>query len=242
MQKLLDEIVERLKKAHGDNLLSVVLYGSAAEGDHHARFSDLNIFCVLRSIAPRDLARSEPVFRWWRERDNPAPLLMTEEEARNSVDCFPIEFHDMQERSKVLFGTDFMHGVTIDDHDYRDEVERELRSKLLRLRQKAAAVLEDDALLIRLMMDSVSTFVVLLRHALAVSGAPRVARKRDVVSGAKEKFGIDPAPFETLIDLREEKKKAGAVNAVKLFTGYLEEIQRVIAAVDGLRARGSKGE
>lgn len=239
MQKLLDELVDRLKKVHDANLVSVVLYGSAAEGDHHQRFSDLNILCVLRSIEPRDLARSEPIFRWWREKDNPAPLLLTEEEVRNSADCFPMEFHDIKEGGRVLHGAHLTSEVAIDDHDYRDEVERELRSKLLRLRQKAAGMLEERSLLLRLMLDSVSTFTVLIRHALAVAGEPRIGRKREVLSRAKERFGIDSAPFEQLIDLREEKIKGSSVEAGKLFKSYLEEIQRVVSAVDALRRRTS---
>lgn len=237
MQKELNELVEKLKKAHTDNLISVVLYGSAAEGDHHQKFSDLNVLCVLRSIEPRDLARSEPIFRWWREKDNPAPLLLTEEEVRNSADCFPIEFHDIRAAGRLLHGQDLTSQMAIDDHDYRDEVERELRSKLLRLRQKAAGVLEDRAMLLRLMLDSVSTFTVLMRHALTVAGDGRTTHKREVVARAKEKFGIDATPFEKLIDLREEKIKGGSVEAGKLFKSYLEEIQRVIAVVDGIRRR-----
>ena len=50
-------------------------------------------------------------------------------------------------------------------------------------------------------------------------------------------IGIDATPFEKLIDLREEKIKGNSVEAGKLFKSYLEEIQRVIAAVDGIRRR-----
>ena len=66
MEKVLNQLVEKLQKAHGDRLVSVVLYGSAAAGDHHAKFSDLNILCVLSEITPRELGVGEDIFRWWR--------------------------------------------------------------------------------------------------------------------------------------------------------------------------------
>jgi hypothetical protein len=58
MDKRLEQLVEKLKKAYGERLVSVVLYGSAAAGDHHAGFSDFNILCVLSVLTPRELAAS----------------------------------------------------------------------------------------------------------------------------------------------------------------------------------------
>src|SRR5690349_15843489 len=101
---------------------------------------------------------------------NPAPLLLSIEEIRNSADSFPIEFHDISERRQVLYGEDVLAGLVIDDAWYRAQVEHELRAKMLRLRQKAGGLLSDSELLLRLMTDSVSTFCVLFRHALRLAG------------------------------------------------------------------------
>ena len=92
---------------------------------------------------------------------------------QTSTDCFPIEFHDMQEQRRVLFGKDVIAGLAIDRSFYRAQVEHELRAKLLRLRQKGAGLLSDEKGLLRLMLDSVSTFLVLARHALLLSGVER---------------------------------------------------------------------
>ncbi len=61
---------------------------------------------------------------------------MSEQEVQTSTDCFPIEFHDMQERRRVLMGKDVVEKLPIDRSFYRAQVEHELRAKLLRLRQK----------------------------------------------------------------------------------------------------------
>ena len=73
MDKVLDRLTKELKKAFGDGLVSVVLYGSAAAGDHHEGFSDYNILCVLERLTPAELGRAEEVFAWWRRQGNPAP-------------------------------------------------------------------------------------------------------------------------------------------------------------------------
>src|SRR5579871_4663706 len=179
MESKLEDLVDRLKAAHQDRLVSVILFGSAASGDHHGEFSDLNVLCVLTRVTPAELSASEPIFKWWRD-GNPSPLLLSEEEVRTSTDCFPIEFHDMAERRRVLFGKDVIEGLVIDKVFYRAQIEHDLRSKLLRLRQKAAAVLGDKQALLRLMIDSVSNFLVLARHALLVSGIETGSQKREI--------------------------------------------------------------
>jgi len=233
MEDKLTELVDRLRSAHRDKLLSVILYGSAAAGDHNEKFSDLNVMCVLTQVTPAELAASEPVFKWWRDLGNPAPLLMSEIEVRTSTDCFPIEFHDMQERRRVLYGKDVIDGLVIDRSFYRAQVEHELRAKLLRLRQKAAGVLTDKPALLRLMLESVSTFCVLARHALLLSGIEAGWQKREAVAKLSE-AGLKAPAFDTLLDIRGQKKKPGDVDAVALFSDYLKQIEAMVAHVDRL--------
>ncbi len=234
MEKLLQQLLERLEKAYGDRLVSVVLYGSAAAGEYTPGFSDLNIFCVLSRIGLEELALAVPIFRWWRDKGNPSPLLMSAEEVRTSTDCFPIEFHDIKERHRILYGENVVAGMEIDESFYRARVEFELRSKLLRLRQKAAGVLHDRDLLLRLLADSVSTFCVLTRHAVRLHGLESPFAKREIVSRAAEVFGMDPAPFLSLLDLRQAKIKPKELEPQRLFEQYLAAIGSVVNAVDKL--------
>jgi predicted nucleotidyltransferase len=233
MEDKLQELVDRLKQAHGDRVVSVILYGSAASGEHKEHFSDLNVLCVLNRITPAELAAVGPIFEWWRAQGNPPPLLLSEQELRTSTDCFPIEFHDMQERRRVLFGPDLIQHLVIEKTFYRAQVEMELRSKLLRLRQKAADVLAKKSELLRLMIDSVPNFLVLARHALLVSGMPAGWRKREIARHLPD-VGADSAPFETLLDLRDQSKLANDVDPDALFSSYLTQIEKLVDHVDGL--------
>lgn len=234
MDKVLNQLVERLKKAYGDRLVSVVLYGSAATGDHHAKFSDFNILCVLTEITPRELGAGEAIFRWWREQGSPSPLLLAEHEVATSTDCFAIEFNDIKRHHRLLFGKDVVTPLVVDNSFYRAQVEHDLRAKLLRVRQKAAGILSDSDLLRRLLLDSISTFCVLFRHALVLHGVDAPLKKREVIERAREHFGIDPAPFGKLLDIREERLKPREVEPVGLLASYLQEISVVIDAVDRL--------
>ena len=234
MQSALDQIVERLKVALGDRLISVILYGSAAAGDQQKGYSDLNVLCVMTEITPRELMHAAPVFRWWREQGNPAPLLLTRHEFETSTDCFAIEFHDIRSQHRILFGEDVVQELQIDDSFYRAQVEHELRAKLLRLRHKAAVVLADRQLLSRLLADSVSTFCVLFRHALLLHGVEPPLAKREVIAKAGAFFNFNAEPFERLLDLRDGKLAGQDVDFVKLLADYMMQVSIVIDAVDRL--------
>ena len=234
MERQLAQLVERLTKVYGDRLVSVILYGSAADGGHHSRYSDLNVFCVLTQITQQELAESEPIFRWWRESGSPPPLLMTEDEARTSTDSFPIEFSDMQERRMILHGRDVVASMVVDKRYYRAHLERELRAKLLRLRQQATAVLSDRDALLKLSLESVSTFCVLGRHGLLLAGRKCGAKKREVAEALAEAMSADMTPFLTLIDVREGKTAPQETDPANLFGKYLARIRDLIAFVDGL--------
>jgi predicted nucleotidyltransferase len=232
MERVLTQLVGKLTKAYGSRLKSVILYGSAAVGDHHGRFSDLNVLCVLTQVTPRELADSNAIVRWWRELGSPSPLLMSEEEIRTSTDCFPIEFYDIKERRRVLHGEDVFADLAIETCFHRAQVEHELRAKLLRLRQKAAAVIEDKQMLRKLMAESLSTFCVLFRHALLLAGETAPFPKREIVSQVRERFGIDEAPLIALLELREDKVKARDIEPVSLFASYVKQIELVTSIVD----------
>jgi hypothetical protein len=105
---------------------------------------------------------------------------------------------------------------------------------LLRLRQKAAGVLSDKPLLLRLMMDSLSTYCVLLRHTLRIAGFEAPFEKRPLIEEGRRRFELQTAPLLTLLDLREEKVKPRNTDPQSLFEAYLKEIQTLVAAVDRL--------
>ena len=52
MAGVLDQLVGKLRTALGADLVSVILYGSAATGEHNTKFSDYNVLCVWTDRSP----------------------------------------------------------------------------------------------------------------------------------------------------------------------------------------------
>jgi len=234
MEGKLSELIKRAQAAFGDRLVSALLYGSAASGDWHEQSSDLNVLFVLDTLTPRELAQSEPVVRWWREQGNPPPLLLTEIEVQTSTDCFPMEFHDMQEHRRVLYGKDAIEGLQIDRSFYRAQVEHELRAKQIRLRQRAAEVLSNSDRLTQLMVDSISTFCVLGRHALILSGNEPRWKKAEIVAALETVLKMHMSAANEILAIRASAKRSTQMDTLSLFEAYLNETDALVRFVDRL--------
>ena len=95
----LDELVSQLRAAYGAALRSVVLYGSAAAGEHDPKRSDYNVLVIVDALDATRLAAASAASRAWADAGNPAPLTLTTSEWRGSADIFPMEYADILERT-----------------------------------------------------------------------------------------------------------------------------------------------
>jgi hypothetical protein len=135
----------------------------------------------------------------------------------------------------VLLGRDIVSELTIDFRHHRAQLEHELRSKLLRLRQQATGLFSNHDALVQLLADSVSTFCVLGRHALLISGSRAGVQKRQIVDQLSQRLSSDFSAFDALLDVRAGKPFAGGVaEASRLFDNYLNQIGAIIDMVNRL--------
>ena len=112
-EKRLNEFVDRLRQAAGDNLESVVLYGSAVSGEYDPEFSNINLLCFLRDTSYPKLQGLAPTVEGWFKDGHRPPLFITREELERSTDVFVIELMDIRRQHKVLFGPDYVGTLEI---------------------------------------------------------------------------------------------------------------------------------
>jgi len=232
MEAKLKEIVERLRAAALDNLKAVVLYGSAVTGEFSAKHSDLNILCLVERAGAPELEALHSAAQWWVRAENPAPLVFTADELHRSADVFSIELLDMKLRHRVLYGEDFLADFEVPLDFHRLQVERELRTDWLRLREAILAAPQNKKARLGIMLASVSAFCALFRHALFALGQPMPGTKREAVDGVATLTGADPSAFHTILDLREEKRKRGGMDIEATLQTYLEFVEIVTNEVD----------
>jgi predicted nucleotidyltransferase len=231
LEKQLEDFVAKLQRAAGDNLESVLLYGSAASGKFHPQLSNINLLCILRQTSFVALSALAPAIKSWFDEKHPPPMLLTREELRRAVDVFAIEFLDIKEHHQVLFGSS-LPDLEIPMDRHRAQVEYELREKLVLLRQRLLLALNDDNRLWTLIMQSLPAFTTLFRHALIALGDAPPKSKAETLRDMAKRFPFDSTTFTQLLDLREHPENRKALDVKDLMARYLETIQQVTAAVD----------
>jgi hypothetical protein len=227
----LQQLVSRLHYACGDDLVSVVLYGSAARDDFHEHYSDVNLLIVLRHMKPEIYPGLAGVLKWWSHEEKlRPPIIMTLEELRESADVFAIEMLDIQGSHKTLHGEDVASGIAVPMNLHRVEVEHDLRTTLLRLRNHLLLTNDGDDELKLVMAKSVTSVATLFRHALIALGENPPHGKAQVLEHAGEVFGFNSKPLRTVLELRHE---AHAVDNVRgLYHAYMDAILAVAHGLD----------
>ncbi len=236
----LEDLVQDLKEAVPDRLESVVLYGSAAAGDHVGPQSDFNVLVVLDRLGLEEMNALAPLASGWAAAGNPPPLLFTLERLRSSTDVFPIEFLDIRDSHRILHGRDVVSSLEVGSENLRLQVEHELEVRLLQLRERYLLTEGRAEQVLELMIESLSSFLVLFRGALRLFQDRVPALKLEALRRLREHVEFDEAVFFTVERLKEGLEDRSGVDAGTLFEKYLGTIEQVTDAVDAFIRRGQR--
>jgi hypothetical protein len=214
------------------NGYSAVLYGSAARDDFVPGRSNLNLMLITDELSPARLSGLGGAFATWRKSGYEPPLVILRSEWDRATDVFPIEITDMRCGYEVLRGPDPVAGLRVTPADLRQALERELRGKLLRLRQGYVAAAGDAVPLGLLAERSSGTILVLLRCLLVLLGRSVPPAPMDVAAAAAAAMGVDGEPLLNVVRHRAER---GWRCSTAEFEGYLDAVARAAAFLDQLQ-------
>jgi predicted nucleotidyltransferase len=238
MQAAIDKLVTPFLAAADAALgagYSARLYGSAARGDYVPGRSDINLMLVLDDPSPSRLRALAPGFEAWRKGAAEPPLLISRAEWARASDVFPIEITDMRAGYRVLRGPDPLADASVDPADLRQALERELRGKLLRLRQGYAAAAGDERAFGRLASASAGTILVLFRSLLALAGRPVPS---GVAALAADAVSLVGAPAGALLGPVEHRGDRAWRCSAAEFEQYMDAVARAAGYVDQLQPGG----
>lgn len=228
------ELAEEARIALDRGFRSAILYGSSAAGDHLGKASDCNMLIVADDLDMERLAALSDPFRRWTACGNPPPLLFTEKRLREAGDVFPIEMLDMLQARKVLLGDDVLEGMEVSRENLRHQVEFELRSKLLKLREGCVSTGCDRIGLRNILLGSCSSILAVMRAALRLYTDEVPADKLAAVKELAVHIPFDTSAFETIVAAKKGGKPIADSDAERVFESYLRQIEAVTDAVDAL--------
>jgi predicted nucleotidyltransferase len=231
----LEELVRQLQLAYGAGLRSVVLFGSAVAGEHNPKKSDYNILVIVDSLPLDKLRAVAAVSKAWAEDGNPPPMTFTSNEWRASADIFPMEYADILERHRVLFGTPAFEGIRVTPSDLRLQVEQQTMGKLLQLRQATMGAGGDSKLQLEVLEKSLSTLMVIFRGVSRLHGQVPSQDYEELTRQLAQRAGFAPEPFVKVIRHVRGTEKISRESAAGILEAYLAAMERLVSYLNEFR-------
>jgi predicted nucleotidyltransferase len=228
------EFTEGLTGALEGRLRSVVLHGSVARGEPVVGVSDINLLVLVDRVDGRLLRRLAPEARSWLESERAVPLVLTWEEWRAASDAFAIETADMLDAREVLHGEDPLADAVVLDQDLRLQAERELRGKLIHLRQGTLLAADQPRDLGRLLLTALPSVATYLRAALRLAGQTAPGATPEVLDRGATLVGAPGERLRRLWQLRTERQAPQVEVDDPLVQAVHEVLERTASYVDTL--------
>ncbi|MFQ5901297.1 MAG: hypothetical protein ACE5IH_07055, partial [Thermodesulfobacteriota bacterium] len=127
--------LEEITGNYRERIDSIYVTGTAVTDDFDTGRSDVNSIFVLKEMDFKFLELVAPLGKKYGKQRVAAPLIMTPEYIKRSIDVFPVEFMNFKLIHAAVFGDDILEGIEIKMTDLRYQCERELKVKLIGLRQ-----------------------------------------------------------------------------------------------------------
>jgi len=224
--------LEELMGRFAGLIRSVYVTGSAVTADFDERTSDVNSLLIVRDVTREVLGGVAKLGRKYRRRRVGAPLMMTERDIERSLDVFPVEFLDLKLVNRLVVGEELLADLTVERSDMRMQCERELKGRIIRLRQDYIRSLGDRDLLHGRLAASVAGLVPLLRGVLYALGHEAPRERAAILAGLHAAAACDTAPLEAVIRLKAEARKPPLDALSDLLMNYLRCMVKLADVVD----------
>lgn len=232
--EIFKEITADYNNIFGDNLTAIILYGSAALGEYQYKKSDINFLIVLTDNGILNIKKCVPLISKWQKRKVTTPLFLTKDYIQSSLDSFPIEFLGIKLNHQIVYGEDIFEQVEIKNEHLRLQCEREMKGKLLHLREGFLNTANHPRQLKLLISKSIATFATIFMALLTLKNEAIPGSRKEILNKTAELFELDKTIFEELIHIRSGQKKLSKPELQQLVERYIQEISKLSIIVDKL--------
>ncbi len=225
-----------LNGGHAPNIHSIHITGSAVISDYNEKMSDINSVVVLHEMDLQFLAFLAPLGKKYGKKRIAAPFVMTPGYIKSSLDAFPVEFLDFKLIHKTVYGPDLFRDLEIGRSPLRLQCEREIKTKLIHLRQGYISSLGKKEHLSAVLIRSFTGSMALFRAIISLLGKEPPVARAEVIAAFGSAARIDTAVFENLLRLKLGLIKLSEQELHSLFDRYYHALESTEKTIDELPA------
>lgn len=227
---------EEILGKYRDKMHSILVTGTAVTDDFDPKISDVNSIFVLKEMDLKFLELIAPLGKKYKKTKVAAPLIMTPEYIKNSLDVFPVEFVNFKLIHVTVYGEDILENIEINRMDLRHQCERELKVKLIWLRQGYISSLGNRNILTEGFVNSISGFIPLFRGIIILLGKEPPVRQREVITALSEAAQINTDVFAKVLKEKHQKMKLSLQELNTIFEDYYTATEKLGKIVNEISA------
>jgi hypothetical protein len=231
-EEIFTEITEDYKKIFGDDLISIILYGSGTGNEFQPGKSDLNFLIILSDETIDHLDRAIETVSRWRKKKVATPLFMTKSYIESSLDSYPLEFLNIKKNYILVYGEDVLKDISLEAHHLRLQCEREIKGKLLLLREGFLETEGKQKRIKELINASITAFISIFSGLLYLKGIEIPPTRREIIQFVAKEIPINQEIFMRCLDIKQDKKKFSSSEIKDIFKTYVVEIRKLWEVVD----------
>ncbi len=216
-------------------LHSVHMTGSVLTADFKAGQSDINSVFVLNEMDLQFLSVLAPLGKRFGKKGIAAPLVMTPDYICRSLDVFPIEFLNLKLIHHTVLGEDLFKDLEIERIGLRWQCERELKVRLIGLRQAYIRAAEHRNVLSKSIIASISAYIPLFRALIFLLGRKPPINSDEVLAILQAMVPIDIGAFQTILRCKKERRRLPLPELNALFRSCYTATEKLGDIVDAIK-------
>lgn len=227
----LEEFVRKTCNLYKAEVISIILYGSASSGEFIEDRSNINLLIILENATITNCSKIGPVINSDRYKEF-EPIFFSKGDLLSSADVFPIEFLDMRENYKVLFGEDVLKELIIDSKNLRFQCEHELKSKLIMLRQAFVRLNQNKSALEKMLIKSFTSVTHIARNILKLKNKNPKYPKEELLTQLSKDLQIRQDEWEKILKLKNKQIKVTHEELIALYINFTSDVEIIAGLVD----------
>lgn len=227
-------MVEDLINVHKSNIHSFHIVGSAVIQDYNEKLSDINSLVLLHDMDLQFIAFLAPLGKKYGKKRIAAPLVMTPGYITHSLDSFPVEFLDFKLIHKTVYGKDILQDIQIVKPSLRLQCEREIKTKLIHVRQGYISSLGKRDQLATVLIRSITGSMALFRAIITLLGKEPPIQRTDVVKALVHAAKLETDIFDLLLSLKADLIRPAEQELHVLFERYYHALEATGKIIDDL--------
>lgn len=231
-QKLLKSYVKNVVKVYGNEIESIILYGSAVRGEFLPGLSNLNVLLILSSYDLSVLKQYDSLHKRWSKEHVVVPLFLTTADLKSASTAFPLEYQDILDCHRLLWGHDPFVGLKVDSRYLSAEVVQGLRGNLFRLRQRLVEGRSTEEAITILLPLSITALLPVLRGLQRLLGRPVVAHGEPLLKDIESHLEVDLSGLRDALALKRGHISPGQKEIPRLMDRYLESLSRLVTTAE----------